>query len=205
MRYLYLILACILCSCGRTENFRTEAELIAYIRDEDNGLIKSAELNNYKIEVMYKPVDLLVNQEIGEEPVDEQKLNGLKLKYQAYYYFTLSLSRNNKEALHQVDGGMEQYSALVQTLSFRMNEYVTMTTSAYDTIPAGDFILNRTYGMSTSTDLLFVFNKEKSADKEWVQFNLNEFGLGIGNQRFRFKRKDLDDAPGMNFVITPNV
>jgi hypothetical protein len=79
-----------------------------------------------------------------------------------------------------------------------MNDFVTLTT-AQDTIPVGDFMLNRTYGMSNSTDLLFVFSRDKAKDKDWVQFNLNEFGLGAGNQRFRFRTNDIADAPGVDF------
>jgi hypothetical protein len=109
----------------------------------------------------------------------------------------MSLSSNDKEALHQI--ASDQYSDLVQTLSFRMSNYVTLTTSVNDTIPVGDFMLNRTYGMSNSTDLLFVFNREKTKDTDWVQFNLNEFGLGIGNQRFRFDMHTLENVPEVAF------
>ncbi|HEY9006529.1 MAG TPA: hypothetical protein VIM75_10355, partial [Ohtaekwangia sp.] len=63
----------------------------------------------------------------------------------------------------------------------------------------GDFMLNRTYGMSNSTDLLFVFSKEKAKGKDWIQFNLNELGLGIGNQRFRFEMRDLENVPEVTF------
>jgi hypothetical protein len=59
--------------------------------------------------------------------------------------------------------------------------------------------LNRTYGLSSTTDLLFVFNKKKAAGTDWVQFNLNEFGLGLGNQRFRFSTMDLEETPQINF------
>ena len=49
--------------------------------------------------------------------------------------------------------------------------------------------------------LLFVFNKEKAKGREWVQFNLNEFGMSIGNQRFRFDRETLDNPPAIDFII----
>lgn len=80
-----------------------------------------------------------------------------------------------------------------------MNEYVMLTTSARDTIPVGDFMLNRTYGLSASTDVLVVFNREKARGADWVQINLSEFGLGVGSQRFRFSRKDLDEIPRIKF------
>lgn len=168
-------------------------ELEAYVTEEDHGCAKLASIGETTIAVTYRPTDLLVYQETGDEAVDIKKLEELRQKYSRYYYFILSLSHQGKEALHQA--GREQYSNLVETLSFRMNEYVTLTTSASDTIPVGDFILNRTFGMSRSTDLLFVFNREKAKGKEWVQFNLNEFGLGAGNQRFRFNTEDLEGLP----------
>ncbi|MFZ6011385.1 MAG: hypothetical protein ACOYXT_13640 [Bacteroidota bacterium] len=176
----------------------TPEELNKFIVDEKNGLTQKAEINGYTATVTYRPTDLWIHQEAGLAS-DSAMFNALNKKYAGYYYFILSLSRENKEALHQVEGGMGQYSELVQTLSFRMSEYVNLTTSAQDTIPTGDFMLNRTYGLSDATNLLFVFNKEKARGQEWVQFNLNEFGLGIGNQRFRFRTEDLEHAPRLKF------
>jgi hypothetical protein len=179
------------------EKVLSPEELSAYVTDEENGYTQKSVTGETVISVTYRPTDLLVHQEVGDEPADAKTIEALREKYSPYYYFILSLSHNNKEALHQA--GADQYSDLVSTLSFRMSEFVTMTTAASDTIPVGDFMLNRTFGMSTSTDLLFVFNKEKSKDQDWVQFNLNEFGLGVGNQRFRFRTKDLEEAPTIAF------
>lgn len=175
------------------------AEALSEFATSSGDLTKSSTSHGYTITVAYRPTDLLVHQEMGNAPFSSEAIGSLRKKYSDYYYFILSLSRNNKEALYQPEGGLVQYSELVQTLSFRMKNYVTLTTSASDTIPVGDFILNRTYGLSQSTDLLFVFNKEKTRKKEWVQFNLNELGLDIGTQRFRFKTKDLEDVPEINF------
>lgn len=194
-RIWWLSLLAISCS----PEFVTPEELQAYVLDGDNGLRKTIAVNDYKVEVTYRPTDLWVKQELGNNPASADAIEKLRKKYDSYYYFILSLSRNNKEALHSLDGGMTQYSELVQTMSFRMTDYVTMTTNANDTIPVGDFILNRTYGMSPSTDLLFVFNKEKALKKDWIQFNLNEFGLEVGNLRFRFNQGDLQRAPHIKF------
>jgi hypothetical protein len=49
--------------------------------------------------------------------------------------------------------------------------------------------------LSKSTDLIFSFDKKKTKDQDWVQFNLNEFGLNTGNKRFRFNMKDLERVP----------
>lgn len=195
--FYFIFIGLTVAGCSPPE-YLTSEELTNYIADPDNGLVQHGELNGYSIDVTYKPTDLLVQQEIDDQ-TDASKIKVVRNKYSKYYYFILSLSKNNKEALHQVEGGVDQYSELVQTLSFRMGGYVNLTTSAQDTISTTDFVMNRTYGLSSATNLLFVFNKEKTIDKDWVQFNLNEFGLGIGNQRFRFKTQDLNNAPGIKF------
>lgn len=196
---LYLAVVCIVFfSCGQKE--LSPAALQSYIAEEDNGLNKSVAVNGTQVTVTYRPTDLWVHQEIEDEVISIPELDSLRKKYSAYYYFILSLSRNNKEALHQVSG-MVAYSELVQAMSFRMPQYVTLTTTKQDTIPVGDFMLNRTYGLSATTDMLFVFNSAKAKDSKWVQFNLNEFGLGLGNQRFRFAIQDLEETPQLNFSI----
>lgn len=197
--FLFSLFFLIACSPKEVDSVE---ELNRYLLDPEHHLSQKSEINGYSITVTYKPTDLLVHQEIGEETIERPGLDSLQAKYSNYHYFILSLSKNNKEALHQVEGGMDQYSELVQTLSFRMPSYVTLTTSAQDTIPVGDFIMNRTYGLSQSTDLLFVFSKAKSKDKEWLQFNLNEFGLGTGNQRFKFLTKDVERVPKLKFSVS---
>lgn len=189
--YLLAFQLLIACSSGVAV---TPEELTNYILDEDNGLYKSNVVNEIKTSVLYRPTDLWVHQELNGQETDTARVQALRRKYSDYYYFTVSFSNNNKEALHQT-GNFGQYSELLQTMSFRMPQYVSLTTSLYDTIPVGDFMLNRTYGMSSSTDILFVFNKEKSRSRDWVQFNLNEFGLGVGNQRFRFRTQDIEESP----------
>jgi len=190
--FLYLLIA------GCTSRHLSGEELTAFVADESHGLSKSVTAgNNVTVKVTYRPTDLWVYQEIGKHNATTQQIDTLRKKYSQYLYFILSLSANNKEALHQA--ASDQYGDLVQTLSFRMNNYVTLTTSANDSIPVGDFMLNRTYGMSNSTDLLFVFTKEKAKGKDWIQFNLNEFGLDIGNQRFRFEMSDLENIPEVTF------
>jgi hypothetical protein len=200
--FWFLIFTVALCnlSCSSPE-VNTEEELNQYIQDADHNLFKRTEINGYTLTVTFKPTDLIIAQELGDGLGSQGDLDHLRKKYSSYYYFILSISKNNREALQPSEAG-DQYSDLVQTLSFRMNEFVSLTTSAQDTIPVGDFMLNRTFGLSANTDLLFVFNKGKASGKDWVQFNLNEFGLGTGNQRFRFKIKDLENVPTLTFAKT---
>jgi hypothetical protein len=168
-------------------------EFQSFIHDETNGLVKSKEVNGTKVSVSYQPADLWVQQEI-EQDVETLSVDSLRKKYSSHYYFIVSLSRNDKEALHQLYD-VEEYSSVVQNLSFRIPQYVTLTTDQQDTVLVSDFMLDRTYGLNDATNVLVVFNKQKVNGNKWVHFNLSEFGLGLGHQRFRFSVRELDETP----------
>ena len=184
--------------CGVSEFDSSEA-LYSYILRPENNLTQEGQANGYNIRVAYRPTDLLVHQELDGERFDISRLTELRKKYADYYYFVLGLSKHSKEILNNVGAGSEQYQNLVQTLSFRMDNFVTLVTSARDTLSLAGFIFDRTYGFSPSTDLLFVFERDNTIEGDFLDFQLSEFGLGIGRQRFRFSKEDLDGAPYLNF------
>ena len=177
----------------------TPEKLLHYVLDDAHRLVKRSNVGEVSIEVYNRPTDLLVEQELrGRKDVDIRNIKLLRDQYDQNLYFILNISRNHQEVL-QPGKYPDQFGDLVQIMSFEMNNYVNMTTSNRDTIPTADFILNRTFGLSRETSMLFVFDRSKTKNAEWVQFNLNEFGLGVGNQRFRFETKDLDEAPTLDF------
>lgn len=197
MTKFYTLVVCLaLCQCKPKE--LSVNELHAYVIDEANGLIHSTDINGTKVSVSYRPTDLCVAQEFDSG--GKETLDSLRKKYSNYHYFILSLTRDNGEALNRT-GDMRTYSQLVETMSFRMSDYVTLTTASRDTIPVGDFMMNRTYGLAASSDILFVFNREDIKESQWLQFNLNEFGLGVGNQQFRFANQYLEEVPRVNFSV----
>jgi len=182
-----------------SSDYLTEDELQKHISDESNGLSVKKEVNGFDVKATYRPTDLLVLQEAGGKlEIPESRYDELKKKYDPYYYFILSLSKDNKEALY-ASGGYGQFSELVQTLSFRMGQYTNATTSESDTIPVADYVFPRTYGMGASTNLMFVFDKTDTKGDEWFQFNLSEFGMGLGRQNFRFRIEELESAPHLKF------
>lgn len=190
----------ILCTIACTSSSLTKDELMAYIADEDNGLRKSATVGNTEVQVQYWPTDMCLAQELQGSADASKHLDSLRRHYNRYCYFVLGLGKDNREALHQGDVDFKSYSDLLQTLSFSMADYVIVTTPARDTIPVGDFTLSRTYGVGSATELLFAFSREKMGGQEWIQFNLNEFGLGIGNQRFRFRTRDFEEVPPLELT-----
>ena len=182
---------------GCTKEKLSEAELIQHIADSPH-LSKSKKHQGFDVSVTFRPTDLIVAQELGREALkDSSHLSSLRRKYRDHYYFTLSLSKNNKEAIYQMP--QTDFSEIVQTLSFGMRPYVNMTTSGRDTVVVADYIFSRTYGMGSATMLMFVFDRQKMMDDQWIQFNLREFGMGLGNHNFRFQTDHLESVPELDF------
>ena len=76
-----------------------------------------------------------------------------------------------------------------------MDNYVQMTTSEQDTIPLIDFAYPRLYQYGGSTQVMLVFDREKLQEDEWVQLTLDDIGLGVGRQHFRFQMDDIRNVP----------
>ena len=187
-------------ACEGYTTVANEQELQAYVMDIDNGLVKEKKVGDINISVAYRPTDLLVMQDLGKKEADTASINKLRRKYGNYAYFILSVSKNNKEALYQTGKGMGAFSENVQNLAFRMDQFVTMTTSERDTIPVADFIYPRLYGISSATQVMFVFSNKKIKTSEWINFNLRDFGLDMGRNNFRFAGEDIRKVPRIDFL-----
>jgi hypothetical protein len=191
-----LAVAVLFQTCGSPE-YLSEPELVKYCQSKDNGLVSEKEIGEVKIKVVYRPTDLVVAQELrNQNNVSEEAVLSARKKYNGHYYFvlSLSLSKDNKELLSPANQGLAGFSSLLQTVSFGMSNEANLTCGR-DTIPVADYVYNRTFSLGNSTDLLFVFDKAKAMGKEHIQFNLEEFGLGVGKQSFQFKTSDLEKAP----------
>lgn len=174
---------------------RTVNELQAFVKDEDNGLRKAREVNDFRMEVTYRPTDLIVAHALSAKKTsDTSEVRKLRSEYGRHDYFVLSLSRKGKEAIHEL-GDQGAYSEVLRVLSFRMDDYVRMHT-LNDTLRPIAFQIDRTYGMADATNVLFVFPKTGS---ESITIHVEEFGLELGANDFTFLRKDLNVPLLSNF------
>lgn len=192
-----VLIVSLLGACG-VSDFRSVDELRSYLSSEESVFSSIEEAGGYTARVTYLPTDLIIFYQLGSINCDSAQLNNLRREYSRYYYFNVSFSKGGRELLSALNGNA-QYGDLMNTLSFRMDRYVTLISSKMDTIQMADFALDRTYGLNVSTDVLFVFDRKRVLDGDWVEFIIAEFGLGTGHMRFRFSQKSLFDAPQLHF------
>lgn len=198
--YSLLVVALILFG-NCSESKLSTNDLITYISDFDNGLRKTETINGISFDLTYRSTDLIIDSQLSSRALSQTVLDTLRQHYGGYYYFVLSLStHDNQEVLRPNQFSFNQYSELVQRMSFRMHEYVTLVTSADDSIFLSDYLLENTYGLASANTILLVFSKEDiTPDATWVQINLNEFGLGTGHLRFRFSLDEIRKCPSIDF------
>ena len=197
-RILYILtVSCLAAVLGCQSLPKTPEELTTYVQDPEHGLLQEKEVGAVRMQVQYRPTDLLVNQELQHD-YSEEKVAALRHKYGQYAYFILSYSQENKEALYQPTS-YGQFSETLQNLAFRMDRFAQLTTAQQDTVPIADFVYPRTYGYGGSTQVMLVFDRKNIPDTEWVQLVVDDVGLGAGSQRFRFRTQDIDLPLSVSF------
>lgn len=194
---LSLMLILIFSSCSKT--FDTQEEMNDYIQDEDNGYNYQKTIVGVDYVLQYRPTDLLVKQELGDEN-DSTQVDKLRQKYNKYLYFNLSMSKNNQELLNGVARDKVKFGQMVNELAFGMEEKVHLYTRDKDTIAMADFIYPRMYGMSNSTSIMIVYPREiKFLNQDHLNFVIQDLGLDTGDVKFKLSTKALKNEPQLQF------
>ncbi len=198
LKILIISILLTLFSCS-TKTFDSSEALLAYLKEPGNEYIYAKTVNGVDFSLLYRPTDILVNQEITGNPTREL-IDSLRNKYKEYLYFTLSMSKNNRELLSNVASDKQQFGAMVNELAFGMEEKVHLYTPKKDTIVMADYIYPRMYGMSKVTTMLFVYPREKKVtNTKFMTFTIEDLGLYTGEVKFKIPTKIINNEPKLKF------
>ncbi|RUT71312.1 hypothetical protein D0817_05400 [Flavobacterium cupreum] len=195
--YLLLILILLISSCNK--KFDTQEEMNIYISEEDNGYHYKKTVADVDFVLQYRPTDLLVKQELGDN-TDPAKVEKFRKHYSQYLYFNLSMSKNNQELLNGVAQDKAKFGQMVNELAFGMEEKLHVYTPTKDTLALADFIYPRMYGMSNSTSIMIVYPRDsKYMKQEYLNFVIEDLGLDTGDIKFKLNTKALTNEPQLRF------
>ncbi|WP_234424254.1 hypothetical protein [Aquimarina sp. Aq107] len=193
-----LAIALIIASCSNT-TFNTKEELWNYLNNPENKYIHTKTVNGVDFSIVYKPTDLLVDQELSGQ-VSAKKIDSLRSKYDQYLYFNLSMAKNNQELLSNVAGNKQQFGAMVNQLAFGMEQKIHFYTPQKDTIAMADYIYPRMYGMSGATTILLVYPKETMVtNAEHMTLSIEDLGFYTGEVKFKIPTKIFKDELKLKF------
>ncbi|MEM1323190.1 MAG: hypothetical protein AAGG75_23190 [Bacteroidota bacterium] len=185
---------------GCAHRLDSAEELRSFVADHSNGLTEEKTFGELNIRLRYRPTDLLVDQELGDEVATASEVERLRDQYDDYLYFLLSYSANGKEVEAWRVNSQQEFSTRVQALAFGMAEQVKLSSNTRDSIPLVDFIYQRTFGGGSSSDILLAFDRQAAKDADWLNFRLQDIGLGVGTNHFRFDAAAIEALPSLPFV-----
>jgi hypothetical protein len=205
IRVFGTVLACLLvAACHSHKNIVSKRELIKYVNNPSNDLFQEQEVKGIKVRISLEPASLLIAQELGVwelKDINGGSISKLENKYDKNYYFVLKFSKEGKEVIREL-GSFDRYSSMLQVFSFQMQQFVNLTMPVTDTVALADYTYEQNYGMADGNSMLLVFAKDKIANNPapWIVINVGECGLGIGNLKFRFRKKDIASIPQLDYT-----
>ncbi len=199
LKIIALGIVLLVSSCTQ-KKFSNETDLLAYLKTPENGYVQNKTINGIAYNLMYRPTDLLVKQELGDTKPTDSIIHALREKYNKYLYFNLSMSQNNQELLNAKAGNKNEFGAMVNQLVFGMGQKVHFYTKSKDTLELVDFVYPRMYGMSKATTIMFVYpREEKALQEEQLNFTIEDLGFYTGEVKFKIASKQLNNEPQLAF------
>lgn len=192
--FIALIFTALVSSCFYRTRHVSKEELIQYILDPENGLIKTEKRNGFDIQVLYRPNDLIVEQMVVT--TSQVEWDSLSHALATYHYFIVKLSKDNRE--------LETHAASSPDLHLKLIEHLNggiaqdfMAIAGKDTIEVHQVVYTPFFGSANQTSFLLVFNIHESKPSAInLIYSDSFFGLG----RFEFEYNDLSRIPR----LTPN-
>ncbi len=197
-KYYLLLLVLTLIVLMSCTNALEKQALVTYIQNEDNGLVKQKKLNGVDIKLQYKPSELIALR-LANNTTNQDSIAKLIDFYKDYQYYILSYYNENGDLLNQYAQNPQVFGALVNELSFNMQQNAMIIDNKRDTTYLYDAIFSRMYNMSTSTDVMLVFKNPLKKDIKYYDLFVRDFGFRVGHTTFRFYKDDLEQIPNLKY------
>jgi len=187
-----------LLGCKRSE--MSKEELHSFILDESNGLHRTHETNNMEVDVVYKPHELILDQEIEDRTVTGNQIDSIRRKLMPYDYFVFKISSDGQEVLNRYGHDPVLFEKGLNYLSFDVAKDIIMIYKD-DTIPAQDALYFRDHGSNNGSEILVAFESglcQKAPATTQLVFHDRFFGTGINE--FEFNTQSFKDIPHLRLT-----
>jgi hypothetical protein len=192
---LTLFVLLILFAC-REQRIVSEQELKDYIMEPENGLRKHHEKNSIDIEVIYRPTELVLAQQLRGVTDEAERVKTIQ-NFDSLSYFIIKLSRKGREIENAYAGDTEKFLKVIRYLSSELPANIYLINNR-DTIPALDAVYARMFGAATATSVMAVFDCNLQKKKGTMKLCLDDTELGLGQNQFQFDLSDIKKAPTLN-------
>lgn len=171
--------------------------LRAWVADSAHGLVQEVRLGPHTLTCRYRPVDLLVAQDLANahQPLTTRAADSVRREYAGKAYFALELTGPGGEIENTLVNTPAAYSAAVQYLSTGIAADTYLTTSPRDSAAALTSMYLRQYGTTGRSTVALVFAAPPTPGTTDYHLTLLDRQFGLGRPRFRFAAADLRRIP----------
>ncbi len=198
---LFFILILCFSSC-KNQEFSSRDQLYNYISKEDNGYLVVKQLGEVNVELMCKPTDLVVWENLPEN-FTKGMVENYRTQFEDNLYFLLRISVNNNDLLKQLPRDNNDFANWTNKLTFGMGQEVSLQNEKGEEFALKDYVYPRMYGSSRANTMMFIFSKTSDFTDDMI-FTLNEFGLGTGELNFRISSDKIINQPKLEFNYEKN-
>lgn len=176
------------------------AEYRAYLTDPSHGLTHTEEVNGAIVTCTYRPIPLLVLQDLAHvSAATPAARDSLARAYAGKTYCALNLSRDGGEIENRFVTGPPTYQQMLAYLNTGIAADTYLATTAHDSVPAFASMYLRQYGTTGQSTIMLVFNTSKLAPEKGCHLTFQGQRLGLGILRFPFAAGDLAALPELQF------
>lgn len=182
----------VLVSCGGPKTVSID-ELKGFIQEPEHGLIQTIAMNGITLEVLYRPKDFVIAQDIDSD--EEKEWLKAREKLDSLDYFVLKISRSGEEVQNKFAGNQSRFDNAINYLSNGIQEDVSIVEDGGKVFEAESTSFAPTFGISDGTRVLLVFKTFLQEDPRDFIITFDDGMFGSGRSEFRFEGDNIEKVP----------
>ena len=174
---------------------------LAYLNDPEHGLTQTQQVNGVSITCGYRPIDLLVSQELANQAADPLPLNpdSVRQTFRDKQYLTLSLSRDGAEVENLLIRNELAFGQAISYLSNGIAQDVFLHGLGQpDSVAAIAATYPRQYGNTGRSTVLLVFAAPQLDATRGFTVTYRDTHFNLGQTRFVFLPQDVQRLPRLD-------
>jgi len=189
-------------SCGTS--IKSEKELLKWINNPKNGLVKRSTVNNFTLTMKYMPPAYLAFNEMVKDGHDKpEKFKEYLEIFKRSRTFLMSIENKTGSDASTYDVyTMGDYKQRIEQLNFNMKKAFVLKTSSKKEFSPVLTTLENLYEIGNKKLIYMVFSDAENEilESETIDIRFEDTFLDTGISHFLFQTENLDKLPKLTFV-----
>lgn len=195
-KYGYIsLLIIVFVACGSAPDQLGKSEYLQWVKNPDNGLVKTKSIGDYSLELQYRPHELIALTE--DQSLDQVKLNERCSQLSSSQYFNLKL-KSNDPLVKVMDIGNrseQDYFLKVDYFSNQIQHDLKLI-DGQDTLNCMFSVFERTYDLAPHITFALAFeNAALSKGDKTLYFDGSK--LGLGPVYLSITQEEIENIPNL--------